>query len=46
MGAGHIPLTAITEYANNIGHVEYDVQDFVDIIYGMDDIYLTHINKK
>jgi hypothetical protein len=46
MGAGYIPLTAITDYANNIGMVEDDVQDFVEIICGMDDIYLSTVNKK
>lgn len=46
MGAGYIPLTAITDYANNIEMVEDNVQDFVEIICGMDDIYLSTVNKK
>lgn len=46
MGAGYIPLTAITDYANNIGHVEEDLHDFVDIIMSMDNEYLQHVHKK
>lgn len=43
---GYIPLSAIVDYGNNIGHVEDDIRDFVEIINSMDDVYLAHINKK
>lgn len=47
MGIGYIPLSAIVDYSNNVGHVEDTVQDFIEIIYAMDDIYVAHhVNKK
>lgn len=47
MGIGYIPLSAIVDYSNNVGHVEDTVQDFIEIIYAMDDLYVEHhVNKK
>lgn len=46
MGIGYIPFTEIASYANNIGHIEEDVQDFVFVIQAMDSAYVEEVNRK
>ena len=36
----------ITNYALSIGYIEESLEDFIDIIQSMDDLYLTEVNKK
>jgi predicted mannosyl-3-phosphoglycerate phosphatase (HAD superfamily) len=43
---GCIPLMEITNYALSIGYIEESLEDFIDIIQSMDDLYLTEVNKK
>ena len=45
MGLGYIPFSEIAKYAEIIGHIEDDVQDFIQIVQAMDSAYLSEVNK-
>lgn len=45
-GVGCIPLTEITNYAHSVGFIEDEIEDFIDIVNTMDDVYITEVNKK
>lgn len=45
MAIGYIPLSEIINYALTLGHVEDDIQDFIEIIQETDEGYLEVINK-
>lgn len=46
MSVGYIPLSEITNYGLTLGHVEDNLEDFVEIIMEADEGYLEVINKK
>ena len=46
MSLGSIPISEICAYAMYVGHIEEDLEDFLDIILAMDNAFLEHHAKE
>lgn len=45
-GIGYIPLSEVINYGEKVGHIEDSLEDFIDIIQMMDDLYVSKASSK